>query len=297
VSRAAAALLVLAGCGGGVLPAQNPSPMMERTRAHERIAESETVPGRRLSLVDVLPQPVHVFVPEGAPARPRLLIHFHGAPYIAEQAVATNGNYVLANVSLGSGSRVYGEPFTDAAVLARLVEAVQRAAGLAELDAIVLSGFSAGYGAIRSILRDPASAARVEGVLLLDGLHTGYLPDRLTLHEGGRLATELLDPFVELARAALAGRSRFLLTHSEIFPGTFASTTETADHLLQELGLARTPVLAWGPVGMQQLSVVRAGSFALLGFAGNSAPDHVDHLHGMPHFLELYDRLPRPAAR
>jgi hypothetical protein len=33
---------------------------------------------------------------------------------------------------------------------------------------------------------------------------------------------------------------------------------------------------------MQQLSGTRAGSFAVLGFAGNSAPDHVDHLHAHP---------------
>jgi hypothetical protein len=36
---------------------------------------------------------------------------------------------------------------------------------------------------------------------------------------------------------------------------------------------------------MQQLSETRAGRFQLLGFAGNSAPDHVDHLHAMPELL------------
>ena len=36
---------------------------------------------------------------------------------------------------------------------------------------------------------------------------------------------------------------------------------------------------------MQQLSEVRAGRFELLGFAGNSGPDHIDHLHAMPEFL------------
>jgi hypothetical protein len=78
---------------------------------------------------------------------------------------------------------------------------------------------------------------------------------------------------------------RFLVTHSEIFPGTFASTTETADWLLHSLGLRRKPVLRWGPRGMQQLSAVRAGRFELLGFAGNSAPDHIDQLHAMPELL------------
>jgi hypothetical protein len=81
------------------------------------------------------------------------------------------------------------------------------------------------------------------------------------------------------------GEKRFVVTHSEIFPGTFASTTETADWLLSALGLHRTAVLRWGPRGMQQLSEAHAGRFELLGFAGNSAPDHVDQLHAMPEFL------------
>jgi hypothetical protein len=37
---------------------------------------------------------------------------------------------------------------------------------------------------------------------------------------------------------------------------------------------------------MQQPSEIRAGRFELFGFAGNSAPDHVDHLHAMPELLK-----------
>ena len=59
----------------------------------------------------------------------------------------------------------------------------------------------------------------------------------------------------------------------------------SAPGLLRALGLRRTPVLRWGPRGMQQLSETRAGRFELLGFAGNSAPDHIDHLHALPELL------------
>ena len=76
-----------------------------------------------------------------------------------------------------------------------------------------------------------------------------------------------------------------LITHSEIFPGTYASTTETADYLIKTLDLKRKPVLKWGPVGMQTLSETRFKGFTILGFAGNTAPDHVDHYHGLPRFL------------
>jgi hypothetical protein len=41
---------------------------------------------------------------------------------------------------------------------------------------------------------------------------------------------------------------------------------------------------------MQQLSEVRRGRLEILGFAGNSAPDHIDQFHGMPEFLRRVER-------
>ena len=41
----------------------------------------------------------------------------------------------------------------------------------------------------------------------------------------------------------------------------------------------------WGPLGMQQLSHVRKGKFEVLGFAGNSTPDHMDHYHALETWL------------
>ena len=102
-----------------------------------------------------------------------------------------------------------------------------------------------------------------------------------------KISTENLEVWLQLGRDAMAGKKRMIVTHSEIFPGTFASTTETADYLLQQLGVPRTAVLKWGPMGTQQLSEARAGSFLLMGYAGNSAPDHVDQLHSLPEYLSM----------
>src|SRR5205085_11008012 len=96
-----------------------------------------------------------------------------------------------------------------------------------------------------------------------------------------KIGTENLQGWVQFARDAMSGRKRMLVMHSEIFPGTFASTTETADYLLSALDLRRRPILKWGPMGLQQLSEARSGKFRLMGFAGNSAPDHVDQLHAL----------------
>jgi hypothetical protein len=153
-----------------------------------------------------------------------------------------------------------------------------------------VSAFSAGYGGVRALLSNERTAPTIDGVILLDGLHTSYVPERTVLADGGAIDTAQLVPFLRYARRAVAGEVRMLITHSEIFPGTFSSTTETTDWLIGALGLARTPVLAWGPVGMQQISEVHSGHLTVLGYAGNTGPDHIDHLHGLGEFLARLNR-------
>ena len=41
-------------------------------------------------------------------------------------------------------------------------------------------------------------------------------------------------------------------------------------------------------MGMQQVSEARRGQLRIVGFAGNSAPDHVDQLHSLPDLLARY---------
>jgi hypothetical protein len=137
-----------------------------------------------------------------------------------------------------------------------------------EFRPVDLTAWSAGHGAIREILQNPEYYSKVAAVLLIDGLHTGYTDGKPGPLES-KLDPDHLQVFLTFARDAVAGRKTMLVTHSEIFPGTFASTTETADWLLANLGLKRRPVLHWGPMGTQQLSDVRAGNFRLIGYAGN----------------------------
>jgi len=284
-----------AGAAGASPPpaaSQNPSPMADATRAHERLTQRR-LDGVVRTFAGPVGKPVEVYVPDSARTRDTLdlVVHFHGAAWLPEQAVAgINDHTVAAVLNLGTGSGVYDRSFSDPASFDSLLAGVTRVVSTeigkdARLGRITLVGFSAGHGAVRAILRDPRQFARVDAVLLLDGMHTSYVPEGKLLAAGGALDTTNLVAFANFARAAMRGEKRFVVTHSEIFPGSFASTTETADWLLHALGLHRTPVLRWGPRGMQQLSEVTAGKFELLGFAGNSAPDHIDQLHAMPEFL------------
>jgi hypothetical protein len=154
-----------------------------------------------------------------------LLIHFHGAGYVPRHGGYESGRpFIVAVVNLGSGSAVYENEFRDASTFPRLIETIracvsERAATEIEISGIYLSSFSAGYGAVRAILKNHPSMP--DGIVLLDGLHTDYVPSGRVLAQGGALNAEKLKGFLDYARLAVAGEKRFLITHSEIFPGTY----------------------------------------------------------------------------
>lgn len=258
--------------------AQNPSPMVEHTRAHTRLKE-ESPPGRREKL-----ELGTLFVPAGIEREAPLLFFFHGGTWLPEVAAARN-HMAVVTVQAGSGSGTYVRLFENPDRFAALLKEAEAKSGL-HFGTVLLGGWSAGGGAIRQILKSPAAYDRIAGALIIDGIHTDYTDGKPGPLES-KISTENLAIWAQLGRDAIAGKKRAIITHSEIFPGTFASTTETADYLLKEVGVPRTAVLKWGPMGTQQLSEARSGKFLMMGFAGNSAPDHVDQLHSLPEYLAL----------
>jgi hypothetical protein len=255
----------------------------QNTRAHPRLKQ-ETPAGRREKL-----ELGALFIPEKLRARPKLplLVHFHGGIWLPEVAASRYGKAAIIAIQVGAGSSAYSRPFSDQRLFDRLIAEAESKSGV-KFSSISLSAWSAGYGAIREILKTPEHYALIDRVLLIDGLHTGYADGKPGPLES-RLETENLEIFLQFARDAVAGRKQMILTHSEIFPGTFASTTEIADWLVAQLGLKRRAVMKWGPMGTQQLSEIRTGKFLLIGYAGNSAPDHVDQLHSLPDYLRWFE--------
>ncbi len=254
---------------------QNPSPMVEHRRPHPRLTKAEP-PGRRHPLsLGTLYAPKAARIRNGMP----LLVFFHGGSWLPEVAAAQRKSAVL-HMQLGAGSGVYGRAFTDPERFAQLITEAETKWGV-RFGRITLGGWSAGNGAIRAILRDAAAYDRIAAVISIDGIHTDYVNGKPGPQESD-IAPVHLEYWLKFSRDAIAGRKRLLIVHTEIFPGTYASTTETADWLIRELGLKPKPVLRWGPMRTQQLSEARSGKFELRGYAGNSAPDHVDLLHSLP---------------
>jgi hypothetical protein len=276
--------------------------MVENTRKHERI-EPFDYPGFHAVLEGVFSQPIDVYASSQtlSVGSVDLVFFFHAAPYITHHAAESSGvSFVGVTIQLGGGSGSYNAPFEDSTAFRRLfssVDSTLRSGGHGKnINRIVLAGFSAGYGAVRRIISQPENREMIDAILLLDGIHASYVPDRTVLYEGGSVDTTHLAAFLSYAREASnpGSATRFVITHSEVFPGTFVSTTEATDWLLDRLGVRRVPVLKWGPLGMQQVSETHLGNFSVLGFAGNSGVDHGDHLHAFGHFLRLVAWGDRP---
>lgn len=267
---------------------QNPSPITDTTRPHPRIEKIE-VEGKRTELT-TLKGAILFTGPKVKPQKAvPLIIHFHGVPWLMEYHIAKHfPNTALITVNLGSGSRVYGNPFTQPEMFQNLIDEASKVLDLKHgWSSITLVGFSAGYGAVRAILRHEANFQKVANVLLLDGIHASYVPEGQRLADGGIIKADDLDSYIKFAREAVAGKKKFMISHSEIFPATYASTTECVDYLLNTLSLKRKAVLKTGPVGMQQISQVDSKNFHIRGYAGNTGADHGDQLYAMPEWLKI----------
>lgn len=255
--------------------------------------------GRRIDL----PDEARLFVPAGyrpeAGDRFPVLLHLHGAPATVEAALAACGApAVLVEFNRKGLSSVYTKPFSDPALFPRLLENTRQAlkdAGLAEspvLGRVIVSSFSAGFGGVRELLKVPEAFDRIDGLILADSIYAGYTGDRT-------VDPALMEGFARFARRAAEGTKTFVLSHSAQVPGTYASTTETADFLIAAVGGQPEPTDLDRGDGWRQTRRFQRGGFLVLGFAGAEGDDHLRHLRKIERLWSEFFSLGRndPAAR
>ena len=210
--------------------------MVEHLRDHPRLTKTSPS-GRRekLSLG-------RLFIPEKLAEEKSetpipLVIAFHCGDWIPELAVSGLSEPLpCITMQLGSGSSRYSKPFLDdPKLMEKLLEESEKRLGR-PVSHLILVGWSAGYGSIRELIGDKSYEPKIKSILLLDGLHTGYVGRKPGPMES-MLEEDPLKPFLAFAQKALKGEKQFYYLHTEIFPGTFASTTETADWLIKHLDL------------------------------------------------------------
>ncbi len=218
-----------------------------------------------------------------------LVVHFHGlADVVQAQREKAGVGDVLAVVNAGAWSRdyrrEYGSPGTLDTVLSRVSGEVEKLCpGKKHAPGrLALSGWSAGYSVIRHILGD-SGPERVDAVLLSDGIHAGLAPS-----DGdprGVLPVDVAS-FVTFGKLATEGKKLMSITHSSIRTPDYASTTETTDYLLSQLGLTRqktTLSAIDGPSrdASKPTSEVDKAGFHLRGYEGPTAPDHIWQIRSM----------------
>lgn len=233
------------------------------------------------------------------PANTPLWLHLHGATDTVEPAFAsltTPG--VLATLTLPGLSKVYADHFADPAVfdtlLRDITETVRRASGQAAWTPgeLTVSSFSAGFGGVRQLLRQPAAFDRIAVLVMADSIYCGYAGAPAE----HRVDPNLMEGFLRFARLATEGRKRLLVTHTQQVPEGYASTTETADYLLTHTGGERHwEEIIW-TTGLTQTSRCRRGGFEVIGFQGAEAKDHLQHLRALGLLLARASELGRQPA-
>lgn len=207
-----------------------------------------------------------------------VLIHFHGHEAIRKEFVKTSTGVVLVGIDLGIGSGAYASSFAAPNVFEHLLATVEAAMAKktgkskAHIRKLGLSSWSAGYGAIEQILRQPAGK-KVDALVLLDSLHAGYNDG-----QARTLKVPPIQPFIAFARRAASGKAFMFMSHSSITPPGYASTTETANFIVQQLkgkprGAKRKDVL-----GLDMIQRYDRGNFHVRGYTGDDKPDHCAHI-------------------
>lgn len=143
---------------------------------------------------------------------------------------------VEANTNAAGGlSGGYDQNFGDttwiSSVLSRIQQSMSKYFGNVSLNKLGLGNFSAGYSIVGKALNDPKINKYITDVVSLDGMHYGGK---------NKVDPNGMKPWMEFAKKAKSDPNKKLtIIHSAIDPGKYASTTQTSQYILDNLGVQR----------------------------------------------------------
>ncbi len=220
-----------------------------------------------------------------------LFIHLHGKASIVQDAfLRSKLDGILFTIHLGMFSSPYRTAFSDTnyfkIILDEIIERIEEELRFKISEnqlKIFMSSFSAGYAGIREILKQENYYQKIYGIILLDGLHTDYIDT-----EQGRIVNPIqMKDYLRFARDAINFKRKFLITHSEIIPEDYSSTTETAHYLIDSTNSEKIFDERYFNEGFVQKYYVFNGKFRVIGFYGDKASDHMKHLYNLDKFLRM----------
>lgn len=222
-----------------------------------------------------------------------VVVHFHAERAARRALRPLSGRLAFVGIDLGTVTGHYSKPFGDTDSFRDLKASIQRALvkqsgePQAHIASLILSGWSAGVGAVSVLLK--RFSDEIAGVALLDGLHAGWRLDQPTDGSERSVEARYLTPVLRYASAALRDERWLFISHSHVPTTDYAPTSVTADRLLKELQLTRR-VVDPGDDDYGVTSLVRRGGFTLEGRLGADERAHCAQLALLADALS--ERLP-----
>lgn len=245
-----------------------------------------------------------VFIPSTYQARSGnvadVLVHFHGDP----QTVWNNAKYaklntIVVTVNYSGLSSAYSTPFSNASLFQTILDEaltkVRQQADFADnlqWDKLGVSSFSAGYGAVREILKSTGYRNQIDALLAADSLYAS------TAGDGTPLDSQMAD-YKTFATLAKSGQKTFLYSHSQVPTFTYETTGECGDELMQHLGITTSPYNANGLGTLNFYRRAQSGNFKLWGALGTDGDSHLEHLRYIGEFynqMPLAKEIPEPSS-
>jgi hypothetical protein len=220
--------------------------------------------------------------------RVHVIVHLHGAPAVCERNLKRSGvEAVLVNVTLNGLSGVYTEKFKNPETFQTLLR--ETTAKLRELkvadnpsiERLTVTSFSAGFGGVRELLKSDDIYKRLDTLVMADSIYAGYKPGA----DSRQVEPKHMEGFLRFARDAAEGKKTLVISHCQLQPDGYASTGETADYLLAELGIKREAVDEVWADDWQCTSHCQRKGFRVYGFAGDAGKDHMRHLQNLDKLL------------
>lgn len=227
-----------------------------------------------------------LFVPQGykpSEGRINLVIHLHGAAQVAEQNLMRSGEQAaLVTVALKGLSKVYTDLFSKPESFRTILDETLnqlkqlKVAENPTIGRLCVTSFSAGFGGVRELLKGEEFYQRIDVLIMADSIYAGIVGDPAQR----RVDPNAMSGFLRFARDAAEGKKSFIVTYSQV-KTDYASTAETANYLLTQIGGKAESVQETWAEGWQCTSRFQQKGLQIYGFAGDTGADHTKHLHNL----------------
>jgi hypothetical protein len=226
-----------------------------------------------------------------------IFFQFRGGTAQAFSKSNMNAVVVLADAGGAGGGpsrKAYGTPDFINKAVASILAQLKKQTGRDDikLGKLGLGAFSGGYDPVHGILsgRDRL-IKQPDYVGIFDGMHHG---------KPGTPNPQSMEPWRQLAEDAAAGKTTFIFAHSAVKPDNYASTTDSANWLLNQMDLSRQQIPQWHGTNQKPKTYAGKGSFHVFQLSDELAPykvngksnvpgtsgrQHLDVLHAMPDYL------------